>query len=97
MRRPAAAGIHAVPPDRSDDRTAVECSGCRVRRPFTGTCRWLIGPVLPEAGIIATIEVFMSDSTQYTDEFKADAVTPVIERGFTMWRLVPHIAVHADA
>ena len=33
---------------------------------------------------MATIEVFMGNNRQYTDEFRAEAVKQVIERGFSV-------------
>lgn len=46
---------------------------------------------------MAMIEVFMSDSTRYTDEFEAVASTQAVERGSTMWPPVdPEITVHPD-
>ena len=33
---------------------------------------------------MATTEVFMSSNRQYTDEFRAEAVKQVIERGFSV-------------
>ena len=33
---------------------------------------------------MATIEVFMGNNRQYTDEFRAEAVKQVIERGFSL-------------
>ena len=41
---------------------------------------------------MATIEVFMSNR-QYTDEFKAEAIKQVVERGFTVVDVAARIGV----
>ena len=41
---------------------------------------------------MATVEVFMS-VRQYTDEFKAEAIKQVVERGFTVVEVAARIGV----
>ena len=42
---------------------------------------------------MATIEVFMGSNRQYTDEFRAEAVKQVIERGFTVIDVATRIGI----
>jgi transposase len=42
---------------------------------------------------MAMTEVFMSNSKQYTDEFRAEAVKQVIERGFTVVDVASRIGI----
>lgn len=42
---------------------------------------------------MAITEVFMSSNRQYTDEFKAEAIKQVIERGFTVVEVASRIGL----
>jgi transposase len=42
---------------------------------------------------MAMTEVFMGNSKQYTDEFRAEAVKQVIERGFTVVEVASRIGI----
>ncbi|QNH23957.1 transposase [Xanthomonas theicola] len=42
---------------------------------------------------MAMTEVFMGNSKQYTDEFRAEAVKQVIERGFTVVDVASRIGI----
>ena len=42
---------------------------------------------------MATTEVFMSSNKHYTDEFRAEAVRQVIERGFTVVDVATRIGI----
>jgi transposase len=42
---------------------------------------------------MAMTEVFMSNNKQYTDEFRAEAVKQVIERGFTVVDVAARIGI----